>query len=123
MSVHDSRDGRLVLAFISYVRRAPLLGFEFCRAGDAHFAARCAPGAPQGDLQTLDEHGLLADRFGELARHGALSTGPGGCELECWRSDLALFVRLPLQPNGARSTSLRPRPDYHPLPNLFCQQR
>ncbi len=40
-------------------------------AGDAHIAARCAPGAPQGEIQTLGEHGSLCRRFGQHARHGA----------------------------------------------------
>ena len=66
-SVHESRDGRLVLTFISYIRRAPLLGFEFASAGDAHLA----PVAPQGKIQTLGEHGLPCRRFDPRARHGA----------------------------------------------------
>ena len=47
-------------------------------AGDAHIAARCAPVAPQGDLQTLGEHGLLCGDLGRHARHWAhsgISTG------------------------------------------------
>ena len=40
-------------------------------AGDAHIATRFAPGAPQGEIQTLGEHGLLSGRFSQHARHGA----------------------------------------------------
>ena len=50
---------------------APPLGVDFCHAGDAHIAARCAPVAPQGEIQTLGEHGLLGHEFGRHARHGA----------------------------------------------------
>ena len=40
-------------------------------AGDAHIAARCAAVAPQGEIQTLGEHGLLCGTWGRHARHGA----------------------------------------------------
>ena len=59
-------------AYFLYKRAPALLGFDdFCRAGDAHIAARCAPVAPHGEIQTLGEHGLLCRRFGQHARHGA----------------------------------------------------
>ena len=41
-------------------------------AGDAHIATRFAPVAPQGEIQTLSEHGLLSGRVWPHGRHGAL---------------------------------------------------
>ncbi len=40
-------------------------------AGDAHIATRFAAVAPQGEIQTLGEHGLLCGDLGRHARHGA----------------------------------------------------
>ncbi len=40
-------------------------------AGDAHIATRFAAVAPQGEIQTLGEHGLLCGTWGRHARHGA----------------------------------------------------
>ncbi len=70
-SAHDSREGRLVLASICHIKRASLLGVELASASDAHIAARCAPGAPQGEIYTLGEHWSRCDDLGRHARHGA----------------------------------------------------
>ena len=80
--------------------------------------------APHGEIRTLDEHGLLADRFGELARHGAhfgISTG---------LMNLRLTARTGRRSRGSpksRTAFELPRfPsdfDHHPPPKLFCQQR
>ena len=40
-------------------------------AGDAHIATRFAAVAPQGEIQTLGEHGSLCGDLGRHARHGA----------------------------------------------------
>ncbi len=40
-------------------------------AGDAHIATRFAAVAPQGEIQTLGEHGSLSSVLGRHARHGA----------------------------------------------------
>ena len=61
-----------------YIRGKSSLRIHSLAAGNALFAAPFATGAPQGEIQTLGEHGLLSGRFGELARHGAhfgISTG------------------------------------------------
>ena len=52
-------------------------------AGDAHIATRFAPVAPQGEIQTLGEHGSLCRRFGQHARHWAPFRG--SASLVNWR--------------------------------------
>ncbi len=69
-AARNHRKERSLSIITSYIT-ASALGVDFCRAGDAHIAARFAPVAPQGALSSLDEHGLLSGRFGQLARHGA----------------------------------------------------
>ena len=54
-----------------YIRGKSSLRIHSLTAGITLIAARFAPVAPHGEIQTLGEHGLLADRFGQLARHGA----------------------------------------------------
>ena len=76
----------------SYIR-ASALGVEFCRAGDAHFAARCATVAPHGEIYTLGEHWSRCIEFGPHARHGALSRG--------W-VQLGILL-LPLESDAARA--------------------
>ena len=67
----------------------PPLGVDFASAANALVAAHLAPGAPQGEIQTLDEHGSLwpatwadtrapgriwlcpEDRFAEMRCYGA----------------------------------------------------
>ena len=70
-AARNHRKERSLSIITSYNIRASAFGVDFCRAGDAHIAARFAPVAPQGALSSLDEHGLLSGRFGQLARHGA----------------------------------------------------
>ena len=60
------------------IRGRSSLRIQSLTAGITLIAARFATVAPHGEIRTLDEHGLLANRFGELARHGAhfgISTG------------------------------------------------
>ena len=83
-------------------------------AGDAHFASRCATVAPQGEIQTLGEHGLLCRRFGRHARHGAPFYVFGavlklGASARIWRCSCARCLWL----NGTLPASLCLRPDHH----------
>ena len=107
-----------------YIRGRSSLRIQSLTAGITLIAARFAPVAPQGEIRTLDEHGLLADRFGELARHGPpLYVFGAVLKLGASARTRRRSRASPLRPNGSRSTSLRLHPDYHPLPNSFCQQR
>ena len=54
-----------------YIKGRSSLRIQSLTAGITLIAARFATVAPHGEIRTLDEQGLLADRFGELARHGA----------------------------------------------------
>ena len=61
-----------------YITGRSSLRIHSLAAGNALFAARFAPVAPQGEIQTLGEHGLLCGDLGRHARHGAhfgISTG------------------------------------------------
>ena len=78
-------------------------------AGDAHIAARCATVAPQGEIQTLGEHGSLCRRFGRHARHGAPFYVFGavlklGASARIWRCSCARCLWL----NGTLPASLSP---------------
>ena len=73
-SVHDSREGRLVLTLTSYTRSAAAW-LRVLPRRRRHITARFAPVAPQGDRYALGEHGSLCRRFGRHARHGAPSYG------------------------------------------------
>ena len=89
-SVHESRDGRLVLALISYIRgaslikRASLLGFEFCQRRRRPLRRPVRPWRATGRVITLRRtmHCLLAGST-RVRATGRLSTGPGGCVIEC----------------------------------------
>ena len=107
-----------------YIRGRSSLRIQSLTAGITLIAARFATVAPHGEIRTLDEHGLLADRFGELARHGAhfgISTG---------LMNLRLTARTGRGSRGSpksRTAFELPRfPsdfDYHRPPKPFCQQR
>ena len=83
-------------------------------AGDAHIATRFAAVAPQGEIQTLGEHGLRCGRFGRHARHGAPFYVFGavlklGASARIWRCSCARCLWL----NGTLPASLCLRPDHH----------
>ena len=91
----------------------PPLGVDFASAANALVAAHLAPVTPQGEIQTLGEHGLLWPRVRPTrAPRGALWHTHRTCEHEAYGSDLTPLVRLPLRPNGARTAPilLRSRP-------------
>ncbi len=82
--------GIRLCSLLSYVyirhKSAPIprrIRIESFGAGDAHIATRFAAVAPQGEIQTLGEHGLLSGRFGRHARHGAPFLG--SASLVNWR--------------------------------------
>ena len=72
--------------YIRHKKSGPIprrIRIESFGAGDAHIATRFAAVAPQGEIQTLGEHGSLCRRFGRHARHGA--PFPGSASLVNWR--------------------------------------
>ena len=54
-----------------FLYRASPLRIQSLTAGITLIAARFAPVAPHGEIQTLGEHGLPCRRFDPRARHGA----------------------------------------------------
>ena len=107
-----------------YKESAPAWGVDFCRAANSLFAARLAPVAPQGAIQTLGEHRSPCGELSRHARYGALSRG--------W-VQLGILL-LPLESDAARAPRRRAerrliRPDSPQIlttihqPKLFCQQR
>ena len=104
--------------------RTPPLGVDFASAANALVAAHLAPVAPQGEIQTLGEHGLLWRRLGPTrAPRGALWHTHRTCEHEAYGSDLTPLVRLPYGRMAFEPPRFSSDPGHHPLPNLFCQQR
>ena len=95
--------------YVLYIRliRAPPLGVEFCRAGDAHIAARLAPVAPQGEIQTLGEHGLLCGEFGPTrAPRGAFLRVLAVVKLSADARIRTPLARLPEGQNGVRTAPI-----------------
>ena len=109
---------------ITCSKRALPLAVDFCRAGDAHIAARSTPVAPQGEIQTLGEHGLLCGDLGQHARHGAHIRGSiqlvvlSPAARTRRRSRASPYS--PMAPDWPRCAS---DPTTIAPPNLFCQQR
>ena len=69
-AARNCRRERSLLMLTFYIRRAPPPGVEFASVGDGHIAARFAPVAPHGELQTLGEHGLLCGESGHTRATG-----------------------------------------------------